>query len=247
MLELRVAEHFPSYIHLKNGNRLHEPPAIEGFLNRIKPGTNTKQPLYISTHNGNLFVLPVQKALPPSPPGFARNGDDLETYAKSLRKMEAERGIKQIMHATGVTDLRKILLIRRAIHLVYEPTHDEPVKNENESDIWFDIWSQSEARTPGDEVDAGGEEGLKASEDKHQLRVRRSFELLLITGNVVRLEVIFFRILLRDLFAHVFRHIRAEWRSSGLNDCARWFCIGNRGTGSMRRKRWISLKPIAPV
>lgn len=187
MLELRIAEHLPSYIHLKNGNRLHEPPSVEGFLERIKPGTQTKQPLYISTHNGNLFVLPAHKANPPAPPGFAQNGDDLESYAKNLRKMEAERGIKQIMNATGVTDLRTILLIRRASHPVYQPTHNEPLKNEN--DIWFDIWSQSEARTPNDESDVGGEEGLKASEDKIQLRIQRSFELLLVTGKVVRFEV----------------------------------------------------------
>jgi hypothetical protein len=97
----------------------------------------------------------------------------------------------QIMEATGVNDLRTILVVRRAFHLVPESTHNEKKKPEDD-DIWFSIWSQPEERTPDDEQDIGGEEGLSKSDDKPRLRMHRSFELLLTTGRVIRFEVSLF-------------------------------------------------------
>lgn len=91
------------------------------------------------------------------------------------------------MEATGVNDLRTILTIRRAFHLVPGATHNE--KKPQVDDIWFSIWCQPEQRTPDDERDIGGEEGLTTSDDKPHLRMHRSFELLLDTGRVIRFEV----------------------------------------------------------
>ncbi|KAG6917465.1 hypothetical protein DXG01_002442 [Tephrocybe rancida] len=186
-LEIRLADHSPTYIHLKNGSRLHEPPAIEGYVERIRPNSQMRQNLYLATHDGNLFVMTPNHAYPPSPPGLAPNIGDVEAFAESLRKSEVNRGAKQIMHAIGVNDLRTVLLIRRASHPAPEAMHKEASKSQD-SDIWASIWAQSEERTPADEADEGGEEGLKKAEDKVHLKMRRSFELLLTTGHVVRFE-----------------------------------------------------------
>jgi hypothetical protein len=193
VLEIRLAEHYPMHIHLKNGSRLHEPPAIEGYLDRIKPNTQTKQSTYLATHDGNLFMLRPNRAHPPSPPGIAPGMDDIETYAETLRASEAQRGAMQCMDAIGVNDLRSIILIRRAFHVVLEHTHNQagrhPDKKDLDDDIWFGIWSQPEERTPEDHEDEGGEEYLSKSNDKLLLRMHRSFELLLTTGRVIRFEV----------------------------------------------------------
>ncbi|KAG6890784.1 hypothetical protein C0995_003214 [Termitomyces sp. Mi166 len=187
VLEIRLADHHPTHIHLKNGTRLHEPPAIEGYVERIRPNSQMKQSLYLSSHDGNLFVMTPNHAYPPSPPGLAENLGDIEAYAESLRKSEIQRGAMQVMHAIGVNDLRDILMIRRASHLVPETTHGETPRSQN-SDIWAGIPVQPEERTSADNEDEGGEEGLNKAEDKAHMRTRRSFELLLTTGHVVRFE-----------------------------------------------------------
>ncbi|KNZ80953.1 Meiotically up-regulated gene 56 protein [Termitomyces sp. J132] len=160
VLEIRLADHYPTHIHLKNGTRLHEPPAIEGYVERIRSNSQMRQSLYLSTHDGNLFVMTPNHAYPPSPPGLATNIGDIEAYAETLRKSEIHRGASQVMHAIGVLDLRDILVIRRA----------------------------SQERTVADNEDEGGEEGLSKAEDKIHMHTRRSFELLLTTGHVVRFE-----------------------------------------------------------
>jgi hypothetical protein len=56
---------------------------------------------------------------------------------------------------------------------------------------WAEIWENSEPRTEDDEEDEGGDAGLSKSADRTQLSMRRSFELLLNTGHVIRFEVFF--------------------------------------------------------
>jgi hypothetical protein len=146
------------------------------------------QSVYLATHDGNLFVLAPHHSHPPLPPGLASSIGDLESYAESLRKSEAQRGAIQIIEATGVNDFRTILAVRRAFHLAPESTHNEKKKPQDD-DIWFSIWSQPEERTPDDDQDIGGEEGLSKSDDKPRLRMHRSFELLLNTGRIIRFEV----------------------------------------------------------
>lgn len=94
----------------------------------------------------------------------------------------------QVMHAIGVNDLRDILLIRRASHPIPEATHRE-TPNSQDFDNWASSPVQPEESTLVDDEDEGGEEGLSRAEDKIHLRTRRSFELLLTTGHVVRFEV----------------------------------------------------------
>ncbi|XP_006462707.1 hypothetical protein AGABI2DRAFT_207264 [Agaricus bisporus var. bisporus H97] len=117
VLELRVAEHFPTSLYLKDGTLLVQPPDIEGYVNRIRANTQSKQLLYLATHDGHLFTISPQQAQPPSPPGSALLLDSIEEYKQRLTKVEFERGIYQIMHAHAVFDLRNVVAVRRAFQI----------------------------------------------------------------------------------------------------------------------------------
>ncbi|EGN92139.1 hypothetical protein SERLA73DRAFT_117776 [Serpula lacrymans var. lacrymans S7.3] len=144
-LELRPGEHFPGFVLLKNGRKLHEPAAVEGYLDRIKPNSQTKQQIYLVSHDGNLFVNTPAYAHPPSPPTVQPSRENLLETAAALRSSEVNRGSLQIKDAHGVTDLRNIRAVR-------------------------------------------GDEGLSSYEDKARRRMRRSFEIVLLSGLVIRFE-----------------------------------------------------------
>ena len=188
MLEIRIAQHAPTYIHLKNGRRMDEPPAIEGYLDRINPVSQAKKQIYLTTHSGNLFILNSHAAFPPMPPGLApMTNQSLDLQA--LRQTEIRRGINQIMTATAMSDLRSIFAVRRAFDVA--PTHVHDLKEPADDMSLFETWENSEQRTADDEEDEGGDLGLSKSADRTRLKMRRSFELLLNTGHVVRFEVSF--------------------------------------------------------
>ncbi|ETW81550.1 hypothetical protein HETIRDRAFT_51882 [Heterobasidion irregulare TC 32-1] len=114
-LEIRRSEHLPSRVHLKDGVRLEEPPSIEGFLERVKPATQVRQPIYLTIHDGLLFSLPPPRAHPPRPPGSVPEPASLDDdFHTTMRNEEAWRGAQQVSEARGVTDLRSIVLVRRA-------------------------------------------------------------------------------------------------------------------------------------
>ena len=178
-MEIRVKIHNPSRLHLKDGTRLDEPPAIEGYLDRIKPATQTKQPLYVASHDGYLFTMSPERAYPPSPPGTSPE----ILSPKDLKEAEVCRGGKQVLSSHGVLDLRNILAVRRAFHHTPRHTHEDS-NNDDEVGVWQEL-----ERTDSDDEDKGGEEGLATVPDKPRKHMRRSFELLMVTGHVVRLEV----------------------------------------------------------
>ncbi|EEB92094.1 hypothetical protein MPER_09448, partial [Moniliophthora perniciosa FA553] len=185
-LELRLCRHFPSFIPLKDGSHFSEPLPIEGYVDRIKPGSGAKQPLYLAVHDGNLFVLHPSHANPPVPLGaLPRKAGTMESYIENMKRSEVQRGVKQIMFANGVADLRNVLADRRAIHLVRQCDHD--YKDRPEDENWMNAWSEEETFS-ADFEDTGGEEALNQTSDKHDLKMRRSFELLFKNGHVVRFE-----------------------------------------------------------
>lgn len=193
-LELRVGQHFPSYLTTRDGLRLEEPAAIEGYLDRIKPGGQGKTQVYLVTHNGNLFTLTPSKAYPPTPlgakmPMAEEDSNSRLNYSERLRHSEVKRGASQIMGASGVCDLRSILLVRRAMQLVSTPEHTEGVRQDQDDGSWVNVWSQPDERLNSDDEDEGGEEVLAKHADKPRQRMRRSFELLLKNGRVIRFEV----------------------------------------------------------
>ncbi|KAJ3827599.1 Pleckstrin homology domain-containing protein [Lentinula raphanica] len=185
-LELRVAQHHSEFIHRKDGARLIEPPSIEGYVDRIKPNSHAKHPLYLVTHEGNLFVLRSTDAHPPTPLGAFLSSIKADAdYAHTLRMTEVARGVQQLLDANSVMDLRSILVVRRAMHPTMQTTYnikEEDIDNQVDDETAEVMVNQS------DQEDIGGEEGLNKSEDKHDLRMRRSFELLLKNGHVLRFE-----------------------------------------------------------
>ncbi|KAI0345763.1 hypothetical protein BDW22DRAFT_1324984 [Trametopsis cervina] len=185
-LEVRLQEHRSTRVVLKDGTRLDEPSGIEGYVDRIRPNSQVKQALYLSTHDGYIFSLSTTQASPPPPPGPP--DDDMQ--ADKLRRAEALRGARQILHATRMSDLRDVVAVRRAFQLVPRATEEVNVDATPEWEDASGFWENVES-FDDDHRDPGGEEGLakfsKAAE-KAQLRVRRSFELVFKTGQVVRLE-----------------------------------------------------------
>ncbi|CAL1713133.1 unnamed protein product [Somion occarium] len=182
-LELRIHRHRPNRVHLKDGTRLDEPPAVEGYLQRIRPNTQLKQSLYLVTHDGWMFATTPARAYPPTPPGAPLQTEDIEA---SPQDIEVCRGRRQIMHATGMTDLRSIVAVRRAFQII--PSSAEPVyRAKFDSEDTEEFWAPPESHEM-DGLDPGGDEALYKSTDKASLRMRRSFELLLSSGRVIRFE-----------------------------------------------------------
>ncbi|KAJ7175763.1 Pleckstrin homology domain-containing protein [Mycena filopes] len=182
-LEVRLGQHSPQHLVLRNGTRVPEPPAIEGYLDRIRPNSQTKDLVYFATHDGNLFSLAPDNANPPAPMGIGRTAETPE----ALRLAEVQRGSMQILKATGVSDMRAILAVRRAFQPVVPASHDthDPVEGEDQS---FVTHHSHVERSDSDDEDGGGEEALRAVQDKSYLRMKRSFELLLKNGHIIRFE-----------------------------------------------------------
>ncbi len=176
------------------------------------------------THDGNLFLVQAPKAHPPSP--FLSDEDEASPEAHTpLKDREVTRGVSQIMDAFGVADLRSILVVRRANAPVPANQHTERAPNSDQD--WANVWTvHADPPEEGDYDDEGGEESLNKHEDKQHLRMRRSFELLLTSGHVIRFEVGFILIgstLLGPRFTYYSCHsvtlARTPW--NGSSDFAR--------------------------
>lgn len=177
-LEIRLAEHYPNHIHVRNGDRIDEPLGMEGYLQQLRPYSLSKHRVYLSTHDGNLFVLSPQNAYPPSPPGLPPHDPSPNLPdGKSARQTEVWRGALQIMNATGVCDLRNIVAVRRAFQLLSPQTHNE----REAGDDSLNTWGFEEPGAEDNQDDGGGQ-------PSGDLYTRRSFELLLKNGHVVRFE-----------------------------------------------------------
>lgn len=142
----------------------------------------------------------------------------MEEYKQNITRMEIERGIYQIMHAHAVCDLRSVITVRRASQVVPPQHHDQ--KDLTSETSWFNVWAQTDERTDSDDEDEGGEEGLNKVVERSYLRMKRSFELLLNTGRVVRFEVRdycrgFFSASSWTLIGRLFRLILAAWLVNG--------------------------------
>jgi hypothetical protein len=190
-LELRLGRHFPTHLHTKDGSRLDEPPSIEGYLDRLRPNTQAKHPVYLATHDGNLFSINTTKADPPRPPSLppVLASPDTQVPGRSPREQEVLRGARQILGADGVVDLRSVLAVRRAFQPHTVPRHREEAPKDVAGWEEHEDLVESVDKTDSDDEDEGGDEGLSKSQDSTRVKMRRSFELLLKSGHVIRFEV----------------------------------------------------------
>lgn len=65
LLEFRAAVHYPTTVRMAHGKTLQEPPAIEGFLWRVKAVSGALTRLYVTTHDGHIFICRPTRAFPP--------------------------------------------------------------------------------------------------------------------------------------------------------------------------------------
>lgn len=105
------------------------------------------------------------------------------------RSAELRRGAQQIFRSDGYIDMRSVMAVRRATQatipsVVLMPEGNIPGVNETP-----DHHTHLEEASTSDGEDAGGDGALNSSKDKQGLRLKRSFELVLRTGHVIRLEV----------------------------------------------------------
>jgi hypothetical protein len=177
-----------------------EPLAIEGYLDRIRPHSRSRQAVYLSTHDGNLVFSTGAHGHPPLPPGAPRTMKASGAYMPSP---ETCRGSLQILEADGMVDIRSVLVVRRAFvghdqSVGQEATlaTSRPVTAARHQGTWaegVDLDQPLEISVSDDE-DAGGEEALAALatvQSRTNIRTKRSFELVLKSGQIVRLEARF--------------------------------------------------------
>jgi hypothetical protein len=154
---------------------MFEPPAIEGYLDRIKQ--QGRHRVYLVTHDGNLFSLLPGDANPPLPPSahlsrlMSGLKPGVEEYSQSLFESEVWRGAGQIRTAQGTLDLRSIRTVRRA----YGPLSQDD--------------GEHVAQDAVDARDVGGHQGHAHVQDRAQLHLRRAFDVVLASGPVIRYEV----------------------------------------------------------
>ncbi|KIJ54719.1 hypothetical protein M422DRAFT_240799 [Sphaerobolus stellatus SS14] len=179
-LELRLVEHRPRSVPVADGPSLFEPPSIEGYVYRIKPNMQIRAQVYLTTHGGCLFSVRPSRAHPPRPPlPPVEEGsilEDIQSTKTSFEQQELERAEDQILLADTFLDFRNIAAVRRAFQL--RPLQDSP----------DDGADDNPQTAQEDEEDDGGDETLAKHPNKSRLRVRRSFELQLTSGSVIRYE-----------------------------------------------------------
>ncbi|OBZ71250.1 Glutathione S-transferase 2 [Grifola frondosa] len=230
-LEIRLKKHFPARLHMKDGTRLDEPPGIEGFLERIRPNSQLKQPVYLTTHDGYLFALPPAHAHHPVPPGLPPGNLENTDGAQTLRQREVRRGAHQILDATGMSDLRTVVAVRRAFQLIPMHTQEPPGRHTPNWEDTEGFWEQVE-RNESDDEDPGGDVGMAQVQNKMHLRMRRSFELLLTSGRVIRFETYSCQIALEWITR--LRPLVSYWKKRHEVDARREMDIAHFSTGRER-------------
>ncbi|KAI5122450.1 hypothetical protein M0805_008762 [Coniferiporia weirii] len=195
ILELHLAEHYPTRVVAKDGGHLEEPPAVEGYVHTTKRKTQVRVQYYLSTHDGYLCSILADKVVPPPTP------TDLKNFSRSedeFREDEQARLHTQIMNVRGFWDLRNVLTVRRASHVVSqtEGGNVQPREGEDEGGVprlpgfqSGEYFEEHELqRTDSDIGDEGGEHGMAAATNKARLNLYRSFELVMKNGRVVQFE-----------------------------------------------------------
>ena len=245
-LELRIAEHSHTEFTLRDGTTWREPAALEGYLYRYRQDTHLRDPVYVATHDGDIFFIPTVSAHPPLPPTLPINATnpvplpDPGQHATSVsvhsttsaprptltHAGEVARGAAQILTAKAFLDMRDIAEVRRArepwlpvmrgTNLLVRKKHRSVGSQSQSQEAGRGAQPQasgsvqSTQNLPGadpigdggsledirldeeDRADAGGDEVLHGIADlgaRSALKTRRSFELVLRSGEILRFEV----------------------------------------------------------
>ncbi|KAI5475812.1 hypothetical protein MNV49_000823 [Pseudohyphozyma bogoriensis] len=126
VLEMRPALHYPTTVRLPStptepATRISEPPGVEGYLTRMKPNGNSSERIYLSSHDGHLFLCRPSTASPPDPPlpvretlnnpaslvlmpfmlGFATIGGDRKKKDKAWEKIMGRKRVEKKKKKAG--------------------------------------------------------------------------------------------------------------------------------------------------
>ncbi|KAF8271995.1 hypothetical protein EI94DRAFT_1678633 [Lactarius quietus] len=184
-LEVRLAEHMASRLHMKDDHQLSEPPSVEGYVTRVKPGSGAREEVFLTVHNGLLFTLTPASAHTPNPPGVVPAPQNSDRDARALRREEIRRGAAQVLAARGVMDLRAVVAVRRAFTPVLHP--NEHAHASTQPEIEENVHLEEEVvHEESDTRDNGGDAGLTG--DVTTMRMGRCFELVMKSGHVIRFE-----------------------------------------------------------
>lgn len=182
---------------LGDGTDIEEPEAIEGYLYRLKPKSQTRTNVYISSHDGRLFVTQSARAFPPPIPQarIALGDAEVDSIPPCARSQadEKRRISSQILNASGCVDLRDILIVRRvslASHAGTNPKSQTTAPSTH-GRMGDNIVSPPGEVGPEDSEmeEPGGATHLLSHKDPHRLRQKRILEVTLRTGVTVRFEV----------------------------------------------------------
>jgi len=172
---------------------MEEPEAIEGYLYQLKPKSQARTSVYLSSHGGNIFVTKPAHAFPPPIPQARVSSNDAEfssipPFAYSLED-EKRRVSSQILNSIGCVDLRDVVVVRRASHTETNPassTGTSPGAHDRMDD---NAPSQDMGAEDSDMEEPGGETYLQSHKNSYRLRQKRTLEVTLQAGVTVRFEV----------------------------------------------------------
>lgn len=160
--------------------------------------------MYLSSHDGNLFVTQPAHAFPPPIPQARVVPGDADFGSVSpfafTREDERRRVSSQILNSSGYVDLRDVLVVRRTSLVTRAETRSNLPSRGSHTHDRVDVNSDLVSED-SDTEDPGGEAYLLSHKNSHRLKQKRTLEIVLQAGTAVRFEV---RTTSKPVFASVY-------------------------------------------
>lgn len=142
-LQMVLNNHYPTEVMHPRGCALREPPAVEGFVGRLRSISGMATRTYLSTHDAGLYLMREANSFAPDPymglPISSVEGETrqerIRTYVSRFAAYEIHRELRQIRQSDGFLLLRDVCAIgsvgfpvvfsteltRHHVHLGHEP------------------------------------------------------------------------------------------------------------------------------
>lgn len=119
VLELVMNNHYPTHVLHPSGHALSEPWGVEGFVGRLRNVSNVASRVYLSVHDGCVFLLREAHAsvpdaftgVPLGPIQGTTRKERMIARIKQFEQYERVRESYQIRHSEGFIDLRDVCAI----------------------------------------------------------------------------------------------------------------------------------------